>query len=220
MRALLILGLLLAGCDGRSKSMMAAAAVPGPPAPQYPPNLRRQVVDGVVMKCAHVILNKDQICGVMTLENAGKAPVALVNRGNSWGSFQYRLTVGKQTAANPQISWRGNVYHETALGPGEKRHAWFTVTWQHARPDIRKGAWRFDVRTHMTVDQNFNEMSTFQPFEAGQPLIFLMQAIPPLTPASAGELPMPLWTGIATAISSEMASLADLESLAIGGPLY
>src|SRR6185295_13505564 len=224
MRWWLVLGLLLAGCDcqSRSTAMVKAAAVPGPAAPKYAPNLRRQVVDGLVLRCAHVLLSKDEICGVLSIENTGKEAVAWVDRWNSWGAYQWRITIGPQTAVNPQVHWWANYYSETALAPGEVRHAWFTITWLHAGKNIRQGAWHFDVRKpyERTVDENWKEINTFKPFESGQTLILLMQPIKPITPAPEEELPVAMWTGIAVATSTEVEAVEDLESLAQGQPLH
>jgi hypothetical protein len=186
-----------------------------------PPLIRREVTDGLVLRCSHVVLNKDQIVGLLTVENTGKESVALVDRWNSWGAYQWRLTIGEQTAVNPQVCWWANFYSETAIAPGEVRHSWFSVTWVHPGGEIRKGAWHFDVRKpfEMTVDENGKEVVTFKPFEVGQPLILLFQAIKPMVPEPPEGSAVPLWTGIAVATSKEVNSELELEALVKGNPL-
>jgi hypothetical protein len=119
------------------------------------------------------------------------------------------------------VCWFANYYSETAIAPGEIRHAWFSVTWLHLGREIRKGAWHFDVRKpfEMTVDEHWKEINTAKPFEAGQTLILLFQTIKPVLPERPEGSPVPLWTGIAVATSSEVGSQSDLETLVKGNPL-
>jgi hypothetical protein len=99
------------------KTASTSAVMPEKPAPQ---------VD-LVISCAHVLVRADLIRGILVVRNPGKTPVAIVDRWNSWGAYQWVLTVGGLTYSNPQMSWYENFYSETLLAPGEVRVARFVV---------------------------------------------------------------------------------------------
>ena len=69
-----------------------------------------------------------QIRGVLEIHNVGDHPVALADRWNSWGAFQWTIRVdGRWPAANPVSAWNENAPSETLLAPGETRAARFYV---------------------------------------------------------------------------------------------
>lgn len=204
MKPWLVAGVFLLGC-GRCPESTTTPAVPTV--------VRAQIRSGLVLQCSHLVVGEESICGILTVQNTGKEPLALVDRWNSWGAYQWVLSIGGRTASNPQVSWYGNYYSETLLAPGEARHAWFSVTKDYRSPVFRQDAWRFQVRGpfHLTL-----EGDTFQSFTAGEPLIVTLQGIPPVIPSPQRELPVGLWSGAVTATSTEVGSLAELEELVQG----
>jgi len=109
-KALRLLGILLIfGCD--------RAAVP------TPSTLLRQTASTLSLTSDHVVVSPDLIRGILTIRNTGTRPIAMIDRWNSWGAYQWRFQVGAESAGNPQHSWWANVYTETVLAPGEVRHA-------------------------------------------------------------------------------------------------
>lgn len=212
MKSWLIAGVFLVGC-GRCPESPSHAAVTV--------SARAQVRGGLVLRCSHVVEGEESIGGVLTLQNTGKEPVALVDRWNSWGAYQWVISIGGRTASNPQMSWYRNFYSETLLGPGEIRHVWFSVTKDHHSMPLRQDAWRFQVHSpfERVADQTWRIAGRFQSFTAGEALVVTLQGIAPLVPPPQRESPVGLWTGVATGTSTEVNSLAELETTVRGQAL-
>ena len=138
--ATLLLGFFctLTSCTDEGKPSQVTAG----PAPSATAVLPEQPVPQghLVIKCAHVLVRADLIRGILAVRNAGTTPVAIVDRWNSWGAYQWVLTVGGLLYSNPQMSWYANYYSETLLAPGEVRVARFAirrgdVPWTPYSPD-------------------------------------------------------------------------------------
>src|SRR5438552_8400383 len=98
---ILLLGLFLSGCEQAGLS---------PTVVKSSPKARTHLKSNLFLGCAHAVIGPDLICGVLTAQNTGKEPIALVDRWNSWGAYQWRLTLGTQSAGNPQRNWWANCY--------------------------------------------------------------------------------------------------------------
>jgi hypothetical protein len=175
--SILVLGLLLLGCE-RQANLPPSAAMP---APQARPLLK----SNLVITCAHVMIESDLISGVLTARNSGKEPLAVVQRWNSWGAYQWRLTFGAQLAGNPQQDWAKNFYSEEVLAPGEIRHCQFHITRSPDRARIGEEEWWFLV----DAPASLSAAAPLPPFVRGQAVTLVMDGTQTGAPVSAPPSP-------------------------------
>jgi hypothetical protein len=194
-----LLAVLLAGCGNEASSPKPARVV------------RRQIKSGLIITCGHVVVGPELICGVLTARNTGTEPIAVIDRWNSWGAYQWRLTVGAASAENPQSQWWANAYTEALLVPGETRHAWFTVTRSRTFSRYRKGAWGF-----LTQE---GSSAAAPSFAEGQRVTLRMDSSDAGSTEPDRLVTTLLWTGLAAIQSKEFTSLQDLEGLVQGPAL-
>jgi hypothetical protein len=70
--------------------------------------------------------------------------VAVADRWNSWGAFQWNFRVDGRLAGNPADTWSENYYTETIIRPREVRAVDFSVETAH---DLASGpTWVFITR--------------------------------------------------------------------------
>lgn len=80
------------------------------------------------LSCVHTVVRPDLIRGVIEVTNIADVPLALADRWNSWGAYQWMIKVdGRRLARNPITAWDENAPSETVLAPGETRAARFYV---------------------------------------------------------------------------------------------
>jgi len=204
-RSFLAIVLLAPGCD---RATPPAAVVVKPAAPA-----RKLVKSKLVITCAHVVMDGGLLSGVLTARNVGPEPIALVDRSNSWGAYQWEFMLGPEWAGNPQHSWYANHYSETVLAPGEVRHARFAVARFPDRSRLGWEAWRFVVGDgerqllHLPDDP-----AADPPFMRGQEIALRMKGEAP-QPLEWGKVAaVALWTGTVTVRSEEVASVQDLDA--------
>ena len=130
------LALLLAipGCGGPADAPKAT------PVPANPP-LARAPKDSLALGCAHVVVGPDLIRGILAATNWGDKPIALIDRWNSWGAYQWTMSIGSRRAGNLQHDWLKNFYTESILAPGETRQARFSVTRSRDSADLKDDEW-------------------------------------------------------------------------------
>jgi hypothetical protein len=203
--SVLALGLLLLGC-GREAELSRAA-------PTSLPRARPILRSNLAISCAHVVAEPDLISGVLTARNTGKEPIAVVDRWNSWGAYQWRLTIGTESAGNPQHSWWKNFYSETVLAPGEVRHARFCIIRSVDRGHINENEWKFVVGAGSdSIVTPHNAIATSPPFTRGQEVTLVMDAGGEMAaPDTDQPLTTALWRGIAMVRSEELKSVQELE---------
>src|SRR5579859_95494 len=213
--SILALGLLLLGCGRES--------TPSPPTlAKSAPNVRTLLKSNLVISCAHVVIEPDLISGVLTAKNIGKEPLAVVDRWNSWGAYQWCLTVGAQTAGNPQHDWAKNAYTEEVLAPGEIRHRRFYITRSPNRTRIGEQAWSFLVEgpnDGISFPTSGNAIAPLPLFARGQTVTLVMDGSQTGAPVSDPSFTATLWLGTATVQSEELKSVQDPEGLIQGLPL-
>jgi len=197
---ILVLGILLMECGPDA----GHAAIVAKPAPKTRPLLKSNLVLG----CSHVVVQSDLIAGVLTARNTGSIPLALVQRWNSWGAYQWRWTLGGESAENPQWDWWANYYSEEVLAPGEIRHARFFITRSPGRARIGEKAWWFVVGG---LDVNYSSPASSSPFVRGQAVTLVMDGSGKAAPVSDPSFTAALWVGTGTVPSGELESLQDLE---------
>jgi hypothetical protein len=188
---------------------------PGTPVQPLAQSARPQVQAGLFLTSSHVVVSPELMLGVLTVRNVGTAPIALVDRWNSWGAYQWWLSIGTESAGNPQCSWYRNFYSESVIAPGELRHAWFQVTRSRKNGPVRESAWWF-MTGGFTGATDWNDESIPR-FRTGDPVTLTLNG----AFAQEGGLTsmIGLWTGCATVRSTELVGLKDLEALVAGKPL-
>jgi hypothetical protein len=190
-----------------------------PAAPSVAPAARRQLSSGLFLTCSHVV-GPDRIQGVITARNVGIEPIALVDRWNSWGAFQWWLRIGTQTAVNPQDTWDENRYTESTLAPGEIRHARFQVT-QSLNQGAAWAGWCFLTKENAGGRSIPNDSSPR--FASGVPILITLDgALASKSPPHPIPDALPttgIWSGNTTVRSVEFSSLESLEKLIQGQPL-
>jgi len=158
--------------------------------------------------------------GVLTARNTGKEPLAIVDRWNSWGAYQWRLTVGTESAGNPQHDWYANFYTETVLAPGEVRHARFNVTRSRSRARIGEEAWWFVVGDAIPILRPPSAIASSPPFTRGQEVALVMDGgVEMAAPDSNLLSTIALWRGTAEVRSEELTSVQELDGRLEGKPL-
>lgn len=207
----LALALLLAGCGRQA----------GPSQTTTPALPRRLTTSGLVITCAHVVVGPELIRGVLTAQNNGTEPLSIVDRWNSWGAYQWTLSIDGQSAGNPQMAWDENGYSETVLRPGETRHARFYITRRRDASPPEVGTWCFLVGEPPIIikDDSGKVPKLVGPFAAGQEVTLTMDgAASQWTPADGGSTAA-LWKGTTSVRSRELNRVEDLEALVQGLPL-
>ena len=202
--SVLAVGLLLLGC-GREADLSQKVS-------KTAPRTRPLLQSNLVISCTHVVAEPDLISGVLTAKNVGKEPIAVVDRWNSWGARQWRLTIGSESAENPQHSWYGNFYSETILAPGEVRHARFYITRSVKRAHIGEAAWWFVVGGPIHIDSPQNAIAASPAFVRGQEVTLVLDGgVRRDAPDTDQPLTTALWKGVATVRSDEQRSVQELE---------
>jgi hypothetical protein len=207
----LALALLLAGCGRQA----------GPSQTTTPALPRRLTTSGLVITCAHVVVGPELIRGVLTAQNNGTEPLSIVDRWNSWGAYQWTLSIDGQSAGNPQMAWDENGYSETVLRPGETRHARFYITRRRDASPPGVGSWCFLVgEPPIIIKADSGKAPKLAgPFAAGQEVILTMDGAASESSGSNSPSSEVLWRGKASVRSIELNALEDLEPLAKGKPL-
>jgi hypothetical protein len=202
MRAMvLVLLLVVPGCD---RPMDAA--------PTKPP-VARAPKDSLVFGCSHVVVGPDLIRGVLVATNRGDKPIALIDRWNSWGAYQWAVGIGKRDAGNPQHDWFANYYTETILLPGETRSARFIITRFHDSAALKDGEWWF------VLGEPDGIAAPGSPFAAGEALTLFMDGNKG-EPSEGDHSPEALlWSSLVSTSSKELTELDALDRLARGKPL-
>jgi hypothetical protein len=212
----LLLAVLAVGC-GRQATYPATVA----PAPAAP---RRLTTSGLDLTCTHVVVGPELIRGVLTVRNTSKEPIALVDRWNSWGAYQWTFSIEGKSAGNPQVSWYGNYYTETVLTPGETRHAPFSL---HRRRDTLQGdelGWRFLLGGPLgivAIDEQGKPLTfdATRSFALAQSVVLTLVGSGRVSFTDAHASTAALWAGTASIPSRELDSLDALNSHAQGHSL-
>lgn len=212
----LVAVILVAGC-GREASPIRTPALPSTPP-------RRLSTAGLVVTCAHVVIGPDLIRGVLTVRNTSNQPQALIDRWNSWGAYQWTLSVDGTSACNPQVSWYANDYTETVLAPGEARYSAFALYRKQKTSPPDEVGWKFLLGGPLgvlAIDEKGKpvDFDGSPPFAANQKVV--------LTLAGSGEASFTfvhassetLWAGTVSVQSQELNSPEDLKILGQGLPL-
>jgi hypothetical protein len=203
----ILLTLLLAGCDPAG-SPVSVAGIKASLA-------LRLARTGLVFGCAHVVQGPDLIRGVVTVRNVGSEPIALVERKNSWGAWQWTLGGPGWSAGNPQHEWKENWYSEAVLAPGEVGHARFCITRSRSIQPTPADNWWFVVGEPMPPASR--SPSPGASFARGQTVALVMDASQ-LRGLDEQEIKhkAPVWVGSASVLSEEVSSVQDLDRF-IGG---
>lgn len=211
----LLLCVLLAGC-GRP-------AIPTPTSAVVVAPSRRLATTGLVLTCAHVVVEPDLVRGVLTVLNTSKESLALIDRWNSSGAFQWTLTLDGVGAGNPQISWWASHYSETVLRPGKIRHAVFLLIRRQNSLSPEEAGWRFLLGGPLgviSVDERGTPVDSSRPFATGQKLTLSLIGAGQDCTTFEGASESPLWSGTATVPSRELNALEDLRDLALSQTLF
>jgi hypothetical protein len=204
----LALALLLAGCGRQA----------GPSQTTTPALPRRLTTSGLVITCIHVVVGPELIRGALTARNNSTEPLSIVDRWNSWGAYQWTLSIDGQSAGNPQTAWDENGYSETVLRPGETRHARFYITRRRDASPPGVEAWYFLVGEPPIIIKD-DSGKIRGPFAAGQEVILTMDgAVSQWTTADGGSTAA-LWKGTTSIRSSELNRVEDLDAMVQGLPL-
>jgi len=204
----LVLLFAIPGCGDPAETSKAI------PAPANPP-ITRAPKDSLVLSCAHVVVGPDLIRGVLVATNRGDKPIAIIDRWNSWGAYQWTVGIGTRSAGNPQHDWLKNFYTETILAPDEKRQARFSVSRFRDSADLKGDEWWFVLGE----PDGTGASGSPAPFAFGEAFTLFMDGNK--GDPSEGD-PSPealLWSSLATTSSKELTELDALGPFARGKPL-